>query len=233
MGCHEGKNEASPSASPVMTAMKAAPATLDPFYGSSRGFSFPKEIQPILNKNCIACHDQRDLSIGRGGRTADGRTQAFSLLGTETVDVAAKRRWSDSYLALTHNGDYQNELVNWPGAQSVPSMLAPYSAGAARSRLFQMLKAGHHGVTLNQEELDKIACWIDLFVPYCGSYTEANAWTDQERQTYQRFADKRRQMQALETQAIQDLLRSPQGENGPMAQDPGKMGGDPPMTGKF
>jgi len=224
-GCHEGKNEAAPSATPVMTAMKAAPAILDSFYGSSRGFSFPKEIQPILNKSCIACHDQRDLSIGRGGRTVDGWTHAFSLLGTETVDAAAKRRWSDSYLALTHNGDYRNELVNWSGAQSVPSMLPPYSAGAARSRLFQMLKAGHHGVTLNQEELSKIACWIDLFVPYCGTYTEANAWTDQERQTYQRFADKRRQMQALETQAIQDLLRSPQGENGPMAQDPGKMGG--------
>ena len=223
-GCHESKNQAAPFATPVMTAMKAAPATLDAFYGPARGFSFPKEIQPILNRHCIACHDQRDLAIGQGGRTVNGQTRAFSLLSTETVDAESKRRWSDSYLALTHNGDNTHELVNWPGAQSVPSLLPPYSAGAATSRLFKMLKAGHNGVALSQEELDKIACWIDLYVPYCGDYTEANAWTDQERQTYQRFADKRRYMQAQEVQAVQDLLRSPPGETGPPRQGRGSMG---------
>jgi hypothetical protein len=65
-------------------------------------------------------------------------------------------------------------------------------------------------VALDPEELDKIACWIDLFVPYCGDYLEANAWADQERQLYQHFADKRRRMQSLEAEAIQDLLRSTQ-----------------------
>jgi hypothetical protein len=224
-GCHENKNEAAPYDTPVMTAMKAVPATLEPFYGPVRGFSFPKEIQPILNKHCIICHDQRDLLIGRPGRMVDGQKKAFSLLAKETVDTTAKRRWSDSYLALTHNGDFDHELVNWPGAQSVPSLLPPYFAGAARSQLIRMLKAGHNRVILNQEEMDKIACWIDLFVPYCGDYTEANVWSDQERQTYQRFADKRRRMQAQEAQAIREMIQSTQGETGAMPPGPGRMRG--------
>jgi hypothetical protein len=44
-----------------------------------------------------------------------------------------------------------------------------------------LLDAGHEGVELSQEELDKLACWIDLGIPYCGDYREANAWTSQQR----------------------------------------------------
>ncbi len=219
-GCHENKNEAAPFNTTIRTAVKSPPEALEPFYGPARGFSFPKEIQPILNRRCVSCHDQRDLAIGQGPRTIEGQTKVFSLLATENEDPEAKRRWSDSYLALTHNGDYSHELVNWPGAQSVPSMLPPYTAGAARSRLFKMLKARHHGVVLEQEELDKIACWIDLYVPYCGDYAEANAWSSQERQLYQHFMDKRRQMQSLEAEAIQDLLQST--SQSPEAMRPGR-----------
>ena len=59
----------------------------------------------------------------------------------------------------------------------MPEPLPPYFAGAARSELLTLLEKGHKGVKLSREELDKIACWMDLLVPYCGNYREANAWT--------------------------------------------------------
>ena len=107
-----------------------------------------------------------------------------------SVDETAKRKWSDAYLVLTQaaadppkeplRGDFQGRLVNWIGAQSVPSLLPPYFAGSARSELLTLLEKGHQGVKLSREELDKLACWIDLLVPYCGDYREANAWTEEE-----------------------------------------------------
>ena len=51
---------------------------------------------------------------------------------------------------------------------------------------------------LSGEELDKIACWIDLLVPYCGDYAEANTWDDKLRRKYQRSLERRREMEAIE-----------------------------------
>jgi hypothetical protein len=166
---------------------------------------------------------------GSGGGAED--ETAFSLLGEVTVDVIAKRNWSDAYLVLTHStaatpdrafaGDCQGRLVNWIGAQSVPEPLPPYYAGSARSGLLALLDQGHQGVKLSREELDKIACWIDLLVPYCGDYREANAWTEREMKQYERYAEKRRQMEEVEQQNIDAMLgrnepaRS-RGPSGPM-----------------
>jgi hypothetical protein len=100
------------------------------------------------------------------------------------------------------------EMVNWIGSQSVPSALPPDFAGARRSELMTLLERGHKDVTLTREELDKIAAWIDLLVPYCGDYMEANAWTPEELAKYEHFAAKRRRMEAQEAGNIRDLQKS-------------------------
>ena len=61
-----------------------------------------------------------------------------------------------------------------------------------------LLEQGHHDVALAREEWEKIACWIDLLVPYCGDYRESNAWTEDEIRKYEGFATKRRQLAELE-----------------------------------
>ncbi|MCP4902575.1 MAG: hypothetical protein GY906_36895, partial [bacterium] len=134
-------------------------------------------------------------------------------------DQPAMRYWSDSYLALTRAGGrdrpkgsfqgHPNRLVSWITAQSVPSMLAPSTSGSRKSGLYKMIAEGHAGVTLTREELDKIACWIDLLVPYCGDYLEANAWGDGGEQKYRRFQKKRDDMEALEKENIRAMLGKP------------------------
>lgn len=204
VGCHESKNMAPAADGKSTLAMAAGPQKLEPFYGPARGFSFPQEIQPILDKHCINCHDQRS---GARDDWPDGK--AFSLLGTENVNEQAKRKWSDSYLALTQNGQ-PNKVVNWLGAQSVPTMLEPYTAGAARSRLITLLEEGHEDVKLNAEEMDKIACWIDLLVPYCGDYREANAWNEEEIRFYDHFVQKRNTLQLQENENIRQFMQQRQ-----------------------
>ncbi len=73
-------------------------------------------------------------------------------------------------------------------------MLPPYSAGAVRSGLLRMLEEGHAGVELDREAFHKLAAWMDLLVPYCGDYVEANAWTDEEKQKYEHFSEKRKRL---------------------------------------
>jgi len=56
IGCHEDKNSIAARGSSSL-AMKAGPQELQPFYGPARWFSFEKEIQPILDRHCVRCHE--------------------------------------------------------------------------------------------------------------------------------------------------------------------------------
>ena len=56
VGCHENKNAAPPVGSSVPLALREDAEQMEGFYGPPRGFSFRGEIQPILNRHCIACH---------------------------------------------------------------------------------------------------------------------------------------------------------------------------------
>jgi hypothetical protein len=134
------------------------------------------------------------------------------------VELRSGRKWSESYLALTSSFLLQlspgeggvlagrpTALVNWVTTQSVPSPLPPYAAGSPRSRILDLLDGGHGGVRLGREEIETIACWIDLGIPFCGDYTEANAWPEAELRKHERFAAKRRAAEAEEQRGIEAL----------------------------
>ena len=223
IGCHESKNAAPlPYAASTM-ALGGGPKPLKPFHGPARGFSFKKEIQPILNARCVSCHYDRSKVPALAGANiattqrpaAKGTEKAFSLLADETVDEGAKRRWSDGFLALTNSRrpepgrafqGQSGSMVDWISPQSVPSMLPPYSAGASKSKLMTLLEEGHKDVKLSREELDKIACWIDLVIPYCGDYVEANAWTPEEMKQYEYYLGKRKMLEEQEQRNIAQYL---------------------------
>jgi hypothetical protein len=228
VGCHESKNSAPPGPGYGTTlAMKRTPLKLEPFYGPARGFSFAQEIQPILDRQCIRCHREREpvLAMARGeGRTllderpevrSRGRDRAFSLLGENVPDRIAGRDWSDAYLVLTQakrdgkdgcfRGRPDGRLVSWISSQSVPAPLPPASAGSIKSGLFELLEDGHYDVRLSREEYEKLACWIDLLVPFCADYTEANIWTPEEMKKYLHFDKKRKRMDELEREAVKSL----------------------------
>jgi hypothetical protein len=210
VGCHETKNSAPLAGVASTVALRKGAEELRPFYGPPRGFSFAREVQPILDAKCVRCHD------GPQGKPPD-------LSGRGVEDVQARRRWSEAYLSLTQartdeakrkgawRGKPEGPLVTWISSQSAPPMLPPNAAGAGRSKLLAILDKGHEGVIMTREEMDKLAAWIDLGVPFCGDYVEANAWTDEEKAKYARFAAKRRRLEAIERSNIEALLGEPPG----------------------
>lgn len=144
----------------------------------------------------------------------EGAKDAFSLKGDPVFDMRAKRNWSRAYLNLTNSNQENSEkayharptpVVNWISVQGAPPMLAPYRGGAACSELMKMIDPNlsldgktHNDVRLSREEIDKIAAWIDLLVPFCGDYFEANAWNDEEKQKFEYYETKRRKLRELD-----------------------------------
>ena len=202
VGCHEHKNSVPRASAGMSLAMQAGPQKLVPFAGPARGFSFAREVQPILDRHCVRCH------TGEADKPLNLTADAV-LVGT------TKRRFSQSYLTLTHTskdcGNWNHDCVNWIDCMSEPELLPPYSRGAATSKLMTLLRSGHEDVTLTRQELETIACWIDLLVPFCGDYREANAWSPEDLDLYTRAEAKRRQLQEAEDAGIRALIEQRSG----------------------
>ena len=230
VGCHESKNSA-PSAGGATLAMKKPPLRLEPFYGPERGFSFNREIQPILDRQCVRCHNHHDplQALAKDAAPAlfdqapdvrsVNRERAFSLTDDLIRDEFAGREWSESYLAFTGaarerqadgNGPFRGQpdgrIVRWISSQSVPTALPARFAGSTRSELLAMLEKGHYEVRLTREEFEKIACWIDLSVPFCGDYAESNIWTEAEKEKFRRYDEKRQTMDRMELDAVKRFI---------------------------
>ncbi len=154
IGCHESQDEAPPT-KPAIAAHKTTQA-IQPWYGAPRGFSFTREVQPVLDKYCVGCHD---------GKSTDLPNFADATLGRFGDGNFMQNKMPKSYFEL-------QKFVRRQGPEGDIRMLTPLNFHADTSELIRILTKGHHNVKLNDEAWDRIITWIDLNVPAHGSYGE-------------------------------------------------------------
>lgn len=149
------------------------------------GFSYPRLVQPILDRHCARCHDGKDPARPdlRGVEAKKRALNHPERVARGCKDIDGRRRFTESYLSLTSRGKLTPRL-NWPSSSSVSEMIPPYAMGSGRSTIMKKFGGGHHGAKPSDEERRLFACWIDLGVPFGGSYCEATDWTDDERRAY-------------------------------------------------
>jgi formylglycine-generating enzyme required for sulfatase activity len=150
VGCHESPNDTVPNRRTLATMQP--PTQIQPWHGPTRGFSFVREVQPVLDRRCVACHD--------GGSPEDG--QSLPNLADTTKGWGG---FTKSYLSL-------QAYVRRPGPESDYHLLPPAEFRVNTSELVQMLRKGHHNVALNAEEWDRLITWIDMNVPDHGTWAE-------------------------------------------------------------
>ena len=189
VGCHERQNSVPPSQY-TTAANGQLPSEIEPWHGPVRGFSFEREIQPLLDRRCAGCHN------GQPCEAADGKILAVDLRAKQLLEglaesdpSAPKTRqsttdYSPAYIAL-------QRFVRRPGFESDYHMPKPAEYEADTSVLVQMLKKGHHGVKLTNEEWERLYTWIDFNVPY-----PAN-WAESHRPPTPDLVEKRRQYKAM------------------------------------
>ena len=149
VGCHEDQNSM-PMPKRVMASTKT-PAKLQTPEGGVRPFTFELEIQPILDRNCVACH-------GENGAKPD-------FTGGKRVVDAPSRGAHSGRLDLLQSYLNLHPYVNRQGPEADIYVMKPYEYHASTSELVRMLKAGHKGVQLTDEEWRTIYNWIDFNAP--------------------------------------------------------------------
>ena len=70
------------------------------------------------------------------------------------------------------------------------------------------LTPDHHGVRTTEEERRVFACWIDLGVPFGGSYAEATRWNEEDRRVFEYQERKRAAFADRERQEIREACKT-------------------------
>ncbi|MHC4328226.1 MAG: SUMF1/EgtB/PvdO family nonheme iron enzyme [Planctomycetota bacterium] len=176
VGCHQKQNAGPPSRQTI--AARKVAAEIEPWRGPVRGFSFGREVQPVLDKYCVGCHNGRPHKGGR--QIPDLRAEQGLFVTLKNNDpaprfIAGKPK---AELVGKYGGVFEPSYVELRrhvrvgGFESDLRLLSPGEFHADASELFQMLKKGHHGVELDDEAWDRLTVWIDLNTPCHGTWRE-------------------------------------------------------------
>ncbi len=155
VGCHE--TQATTPTVKNFNAINRKPQEIQPWYGPVRPFAYRFEVQPVLDKYCVGCHD---------GKERPDKRKLPNFVAGKDVDYHK----DTAYLAL-------HPYIRRPGPESDLALFQPMEYHADTSELIQMLRKGHHGVQLDKEAWDRLYTWIDLNVPYRGKWDPAK-WRD-------------------------------------------------------
>ncbi|MGL6194480.1 MAG: hypothetical protein ACRC2T_06620 [Thermoguttaceae bacterium] len=146
LGCHEHRTVTPTPRTELTTAMRRAPNKVTPIDGFPDVVDYPRDIQTIWDRNCVACHSNENRSGG------------VNLCGDRTP------LYSISYYtitALSLVADGRNRPV---------SNYGPYQLGTGGSPLLKFLGKEHYDVELTEHEKRLVKLWIDTGATYLGTY---------------------------------------------------------------
>ena len=158
-GCHDRPGQSPPITGQVR-ALRRGPSEITPEAEGSNPFSFPRLVQPVLDKNCVRCHD---------GKTVDdlGRRKGPDLRAGNVAKNPGQ--FYTSYVNLRNYAFYFDNAV-WTTPRTIPGQF-----GAKASKLYQMLAKGHNKVQLSRQDMHRISLWLDCNSDFFGSYEDTAA----------------------------------------------------------
>jgi hypothetical protein len=150
IGCHESRHE-TPTARPPLAALRSpSPLTAGP--EGSWPLRFDKLVQPVLNRNCMPCHDPAENGPGAGRLALTEERSYPALIGYGQPSL------QDEIWARYHEG------VSIAGR--TPSRLSPW--------LNYVRKPGtHEGVALSPADLERLITWLDTYGQRLGAFSQA------------------------------------------------------------
>lgn len=151
IGCHEDRLSIPVASSGQPTALKKAPQKLTGWQGKAPvKFSFMEQVQPILNKNCVSCHD-------------------FDVNNREKLVLAKDK---NPFFNAAYVNMHVKKVVTLIGGG--PAAIQPaYSWGSYPSKLTKIIEGNHKGVNLSKKEKEILYTWMDMNGVYYPVYETA------------------------------------------------------------
>ena len=168
-GCHEHKHN--PPSQPVdlPLALRRPPSKLNPEAQGSNPFNYVRLVQPVLDRNCVACHQEKE---------------ALDLTGVIEYRPCPRDKhrrccYTRSYNNLAEQyGFYFHAHSSWlfgSSPDATASRTIPGEFGARASKLLEYLDERHHGVGLSDDDFRRVVLWLDCNSDFLGAYEDAEA----------------------------------------------------------
>ena len=145
VGCHEQRTTTPLVDQSDLLACRRKPSRIEPIADVPEVFDFPRDIQPILDRHCVECHDY-DKPEGGVILTGD-RGPMFSI---SYYTITARSMVSDGRNALGNR--------------------APRTIGSSASRLMKLIDGSHYDAKLSEHERKMVRLWIETGAAYPGTY---------------------------------------------------------------
>lgn len=150
IGCHEDRISTVPS-SGRPKALNKKPVEIEPWQGKEPvNFSFSEQVQPILNKHCVQCHDFDNKNRNK-----------LVLAGDKNM-----------YFNAAYINMYVNKAITLIGGGPA-QIQQPYSWGSHASKLTSIIDNNHKGINLTLKEKEVLYTWMDLNGVYYPVYESA------------------------------------------------------------
>jgi len=181
VGCHADRNSVAPKMLKRMAMRSEVQELRKPDWGVS-GFRYDQVVQPVLDKYCIDCHNEREQPA-QVDLTGD-KTDFFSV----SYDILARKGTQGENNFLNHGspagpaGDAargESPYTSWiwtiNGAGHNILEIAPRRWGSPASKLAELIRNGHPDkdgkpmVDVADADRRRVFMWIDLNVPYYGT----------------------------------------------------------------
>jgi hypothetical protein len=142
VGCHEPLSTAPETSTAIKTAMLREPSRIVPGPSGSNPMSYPKLMQPVLDKNCAECH------------AWDGKPErGFSVSYNKLEPHVQFYEWGDKSIS---------QIATRPGECGADmSPLTQILIDADHREVFQKM---------SEEDKRRIYLWLDANAPFYGAY---------------------------------------------------------------
>jgi len=164
VGCHEPKGRTARSdavrryfpnalTGTLQTALRRPPSRIEPDVDGSNPFNYVRLVQPVLDRNCVSCHN---------------REKALDLTGV----IEGKNGWTRSYSNLAGKYGFYFHVSNGSINTGIHggSRTTAGQFGARAARLLKFMDEQHYGVKLSQEDFHRLTLWLDCNSEFYGSY---------------------------------------------------------------
>ncbi|MHC4172954.1 MAG: SUMF1/EgtB/PvdO family nonheme iron enzyme [Planctomycetota bacterium] len=169
VGCHE-----QPKQIPGLRRRLAKP-----WYGPPRGLDFERDVQPVLDKYCVSCHNGRQITDLRCERYVKNyRGRELTRLGATRLHPAVREALGGTAVRYTPAYEALVPYIRRVNIEDHVGLLVPGEYHADTSELIQMLSKGHYNVRLDKEAWDRLITWIDLNGPCHGTWGEVSPIPD-------------------------------------------------------
>ena len=159
-GCHEPKWSQARQSARMPLALGRPPSKMRPDVEGANPFNYPRLVQSVLDRNCVACHRKEKKAPDLSGAVDRQFTRSYNSLAGKY-----------GFYFHVSNGSIKTGVHG--GSRTVPG-----GFGARASKLMQVIDGEKHrqrGLRLSAEDRHRIALWLDCNSEFYGAYENIEA----------------------------------------------------------